>query len=523
MVLPYHAWDAWAFGEWSRLIAEEPRRFFFPDLYALTYQRPFFYVLQGWLWATFGFHEALGRMLALAFAILCAWTTKSMARSLDGGRGTWRWACLLPFAIPDFLTWCAAGTTDVPAAALLAATGAILLGPVRPVPKALLVLVLSTSAALTKPTAIPSLVGLACAAAVSWPGVASPRRRVLAGVVPILSSLGIAGAYFFWLASRLGISVRSAIVGELDGYYADLASRARWSALYVPSWLGPAAGPILAVALLALTISIAFRRPVHAARTAAAVALLALGWRFATAGWGGPGSREFLVSIATLVLVAAAARGTAANRPVSAHALFFLVWAAPPCFVWIAYLGYDARLLSPGWPPLLLLAWIAFEPAAARIAGTRERAFALAAGAVLAAASLRHVDGLDLASARCVARSVIAAPLDTGALRECFAPGFERERHAVASALSQAGRSSIISNDGRLRFFFPGQVAQMYPATCGDLSGYGAFALLTDPGSRRYMAAKGIPADPSVWAACRGPRASLVFQDPAVSVFTLSP
>lgn len=480
-------------------------------------------MLQGWLWAVFGFHEALGRALALAFAALCAWAIAGIARSIDGERGTWRWACLLPFAIPDFLTWCAAGTTDVPAAALLAATGAVLLGHGRPVPRALLVLLLSASAALTKPTAIPSLVGLACAAAASWPGIASTRRRFLEGVLPILSGLGVAGAYFAWLASRLGIPVRSAIVGELDGYYADLASRARWSALYVPSWLGPAASPLVAAAVLALVMALTLRRPVRLTRCLAAVAVLVLGGRLASAGSGAFGSRGLLVSIAILVLAAAAAHGTAVARPEGAHAFFFLLWAAPPCLVWIAYLGYDSRLLSPAWPPLLLLAWIAFEPAAAGIAGPRKEACALAASVLLAAASLRHIDGLDLASARCAVRSAFAGPLDSGAVRECFVPGFERERHAVAAALSAAGRSSIISNDGRLRFFFPGRVAQMYPATCGDLSGYGAFALLTDPGSRRYMAAKGISSDSSVWAACREPRARLVFQDHAVSVFTLSP
>src|ERR1700704_202648 len=58
VVVPYHHWDELAYGEWSRLIAASGG-FRFPSITPQTYQRPLFYVAQGWLWRLLGEHEVL--------------------------------------------------------------------------------------------------------------------------------------------------------------------------------------------------------------------------------------------------------------------------------------------------------------------------------------------------------------------------------------------------------------------------------------------------------------------------------
>jgi len=67
VVIPIHAQDALAFGEWSRLISEDwhVRQ---AAATAQGYGRPLFYVIQGWLWGAFGFSETVGRLLSGLFS-----------------------------------------------------------------------------------------------------------------------------------------------------------------------------------------------------------------------------------------------------------------------------------------------------------------------------------------------------------------------------------------------------------------------------------------------------------------------
>ena len=398
-------WDAFAFGEWSRLIAADPSRFFFPSVSALMYQRPVFYVLQGWLWAAFGFHEFLGRGLALAFAALLACSLARIARALDPGSPAVRFAWLLPFAIPDFLGSCAAGTTDVPAAAFVAATAARLLAPGQARLRAPMLVLLSFCAALTKPTAIPALLGLAVAAFLFWPVELPPSR--LRRLAPIILGLLFAGGYFAWLAGRLGSSVRSVLVGELEGYYSTIAAEARWPALVQPTWLGPAAGALLLAATLWLALALRPRRPpvpVSLCLAAAAVLVaLPAAARWARSGGARPASA--LVTLAVLALVTAAARDASPTPPERRRTLFLAAWALPPFGVWIAALAYDSRLLSPAWPPLLLLIWTATSAHAAGLSGSRWRWPALLAALGVVGLAARQLDGLDARSAACAARS----------------------------------------------------------------------------------------------------------------------
>jgi 4-amino-4-deoxy-L-arabinose transferase-like glycosyltransferase len=78
VTVPFHSGDALAYGEWSRLIAME-WSIRFPAITDQTYHRPFFYVVQGVLWGVFGFHEWIGRLLALSFTVLLVAATAWLA------------------------------------------------------------------------------------------------------------------------------------------------------------------------------------------------------------------------------------------------------------------------------------------------------------------------------------------------------------------------------------------------------------------------------------------------------------
>ncbi|HXG76421.1 MAG TPA: hypothetical protein VNJ53_07625, partial [Gaiellaceae bacterium] len=123
LVMPYRAWDSLAFGAWSRSIGEGNGLWEHAD--ALKLQRPLFYVAQGLAWRVSD-AEWIGRLVSLAFAVLLAaavvWLARRLAPDADVRR------LLAPLALAALLgsselaTHAASGMTDVPVAALVAAT-----------------------------------------------------------------------------------------------------------------------------------------------------------------------------------------------------------------------------------------------------------------------------------------------------------------------------------------------------------------------------------------------------------------
>jgi hypothetical protein len=87
VVIPIHAQDALTFGEWSRLISEH-WRLHYDAATPQEYGRPLFYVLQGWTWGVFGFHEPLGRILSGLFSVLLLGSLAWLLRRREFYRGT---------------------------------------------------------------------------------------------------------------------------------------------------------------------------------------------------------------------------------------------------------------------------------------------------------------------------------------------------------------------------------------------------------------------------------------------------
>lgn len=74
----FHDTDSMVFSEWSRLIYEHAG-FHYPSLGAQDYQRPGYYVLQGYTWVVLGGWWGWGRLLSLAFTALFVLTVALLA------------------------------------------------------------------------------------------------------------------------------------------------------------------------------------------------------------------------------------------------------------------------------------------------------------------------------------------------------------------------------------------------------------------------------------------------------------
>ena len=117
--LPYHQWDSFGFGEWSRAIAERGKYdpiFFGP----LSAARPVFYEFQGVIWRVTGISFTAGRLLSLAFALLLIGAMFRLQFAVRGSRLEAGLAVALLLSIPTFAQQSLSGQTDVPAAAMVA-------------------------------------------------------------------------------------------------------------------------------------------------------------------------------------------------------------------------------------------------------------------------------------------------------------------------------------------------------------------------------------------------------------------
>ncbi len=508
--MPYRFWDSLAFGSWSRSIAETGDLWANAD--ALKVSRPLFYVSQGLLWRVAD-EEWLGRTLSAAFGavlVICVWF---LARRLTGERSS---KALLPplaaltlLSSSVFATFVAAGMTDVPVAAATAAT-ALVLWSRLPVRLAVPLTAIATCATiLAKPSGLLALVGLAAA---GW--VLSGR-----GSVPGICGLGLgvaAGiAYDAWQASRLDVSLAALLRAGNDDFWLARGDAARLDALAGAAWLGQGARLLLVLGLASGIARAIGGGPRLALRVSTA---LALAWSvggplLADGSLGYPFDGSVLGVVGWLGIAAAL---VAASFVVEDDAVprrtyvALLVWLAPVAILWAWQRPDETRLLAPAWPPLALLAAAALTCASLALLRNRPAAAVVpvAALAVVAVASVVTVDGLG--------RSGWRDLLDLGpsgwsdrAEMENFAYGpFSYELNLARENVSDADR--IVSSDGRLTYFFPGQVEVRYARACSELDGARFFSFLSAGESLEFAELERQPTDPLAWIQCADPPVELV-------------
>ena len=181
--------------------------------------------------------DSSGRILSLLFSMLLAGALVWLVREeRDWGIFAGLLAMLALLATPVFAFQMVAGLTDVPVAAFIALTGALVWGR-RPTPaRAVAAAGAAALAMLTKPSALLALVGLALAQLLvseSW------RGRLLYRIAPICAGLAAGLAYDLTQARYVHQGLRTFLqAGVNTDYYRALADEARRYAIFDGNWFG---------------------------------------------------------------------------------------------------------------------------------------------------------------------------------------------------------------------------------------------------------------------------------------------
>jgi hypothetical protein len=523
--MPYGIWDAMAYGSWSRMIADHWPHLRFAEASALDYQRPFFYFLQGTAWAIFGFHQAVGRLINLAFSVLLAAALGYLGLHSPRKHGVLCGALavgLLVIASP-FEQYIVSGLTDIPVAAMLATTAAVLyarrLGWAQ-LPVLALVACLTQ---LTKPSAVISL-GSLVAATMIGPRTDFRRRALLAGAI---STGTVAALVYDEIQARfVHMSLKTFLTTGTDGYYVALAKQVRTDTLLGTGWLGNDLRILMVFAMGYAVMRVAglAHRP---SVVAALVSALCWSWiappHGNVAGGLVPGttSRAQVIGVAVLaasLLFALRAPDDAVPSRLDLGRL--LVWLLPSLGVWMVYAVYDTRLLSPAWPPLLLLMARALLPACVGARGLHRWAAAIPAAGLLLLAVLatEQLNGFGSAGWR----EFQSGLGDTTAMRAlAYGSDFNTELETLRQQVRPG--DTIATVDGRLPFVYPGQIKSSAPQTCGALKATGAtLFVLLESDAERFR--HGVRAESAYWERCRHPALTLIGERPsAFAIFAIGP
>ena len=458
VVLPFRYWDSLAFGSWPRSIAEGHGLWDNASAFALS--RPVVYVPEGLAWRFIDDGDWVGRVYSLVFSaalVAAVWLlagrlpkrpdARLVTRSLSVG-------ILLGSAV--FTGLVAASMTDIPVAAGSAATALVLW---RPPTRWLLpvVAVLCAATVLSKSTGLLALAGIALAVTIL------NGRRSVPGLVAMASGIALALSYDAWQASRIGRSLTDFLSAGNEQYWLDRGAAARWDALARAEWLGPSIRLVIVYGLLHGLARAVGARPRVALAVAAvgAVTWSVVGPLAADGGTFYPFDGSVLGLVAWLVLAAAigSAPFLALDDPIDRRVhVALLVWLAPTTVVWAYARADEVRHLAPVWAPLVLLSAAALASVSVALARLRPAAFVVPALAVLllAVTTAPSIDGLGSSGWRGL--------LDLGwsgwtdrAQTENYAWGpFSYVVNLTRENVT--GSQRIVTSDGRLQYFFPGQV-----------------------------------------------------------------
>ena len=521
IALPYGDWDAMSYGTWSRLIGLHWMHLRFAGVIAVQYQRPLFYVLQGELWAAFGFHQWIGRLLSYLFScVLVASTAWLAAQTVRVER---RFAAVLAVVVvlitEPFEHYVAAGLTDIPVAAMVALTGAVLVTPRLGRAWLPFVGLAATLSVLTKPSALPALAGLGLAILI---GPRADLRRRAFALVALAAGTGIGLAYDAVQAGYLHMGLRAFLTsGVTDApYYENLASALRRTTLLDGSWLGADLRLFLAFAVLYALARLA--RLAHRPAVAVALPVAAVwswlgphlagahGVRVGILGTGGWLEQGSLIVLALSLLFAL--RAPAAAVPGRTTLARGLVWASLTFISWAWKGVYDTRLLAPAWPALALLIVWSLLPA---FAGARAsgRALVLAptvAALVLCAYAAYDINGLGAPGWKSLTAGGFSGLTNGTRLRDLGLGGdFAAEMDALVPQVRP--HDVIATDDAKLLFFYLSQVEIIAPEHCSQLAGTRLFVLLE---SDEEHALYGNRADSAFWDACTNPHLTKIAERP---------
>jgi hypothetical protein len=498
VTLPYHQWDSFGFGDWSRAIAQHGTIDPF-SAGAQSAARPVFYELQGLLWSVTGISFAAGRLLSLAFAVLFVGSVGWLQRGLTRDPLEVALAVACALAIPVFSAQSLSGQTDVPAAAMVALVAALALRSSRGAVGQGALVAAAVAAVLTKQTVLIALVPFAA--------VLFAARLRAAGAV-LAAGLGLGLAYDLEMAHRFHTDLSTFLREGSGGIWAQLADQTRHDAVLRADVLGAGLRLPLIFGLVYAIVRLA--RVPH--RLAVGLGLaVGLVWSIAgplaagvpNGAFAHPEDGFTLVGFAVILGASSLLPADAAPRPRTLA--FALALGVPPLGVWVAAGTYTDRLAAGAWPGLAVLI------ACVIAAGIRGLArggvlMALAPAAVIAMAvwmSLASLDGLH-GSMWTEYRSLGWSGLgDKARTMHVVLPALQS---TLATAESQLAGGRLVTGDPMIPWFLPGVVDTKTPATCRDVVGYRVFVLLTGDESIAEARDAGRLATPEQWAQCSSPK-----------------
>jgi hypothetical protein len=510
-VVPYRFWDSLAFGAWSRSIAKTG------DVWAgtepLNVSRPLFYVPQGLLWRFVTEDEWVGRLLSACFAAVLVAALWQLAREIAPERPARDFAPtlavlgLLTSAV--FAAYVAAGMTDVPVAAASAATAAVLWSDLAP--RALVPLATLGAAAtiLAKPSGLLALAGLVLAT------VVLRGRAAIVGLAGAAIGVGLALLYDAWQAARFDVDLADLLRAGNDDFWLERGAAARFDAVVGAAWIGEGARLLVVYGLAhAVARAVGASARVSLAVGAGVAILWSIGGPLAADGsLGYPLDGSVVGLVAWVMLVAALVAATFLARvdPTPRRTyLALLGWLAPVALIWATQRPDEPRLLAPAWPAFALLAGAALTSASIALLSYRPVVALLpaAAVAVIALANVVSVDGLGREGWRPLLDLGPAGWRDRAQM-ENFAYGpFSYQLNLARENVRSGDR--IVSSDGRLKFFFPGQVEVSYARTCSELDRSRFFSFLSSGESLEFAQLQQQPTNPLGWVQCSSPTVRLV-------------
>jgi hypothetical protein len=506
LAVPYHDWDSFAFGGWSRAIADGGS---LDPLSAgeLGSARPLFYLLQGGVWAVTGISFSAGRLLSLVFSaglIACIWL---LARTVALRRLDTALAVVALVAIPALSEEAVAGKSDVPAAVAVALVAALAWRdrPGRSYP--VLVGAAALLAVLAKPTVLLPLAAFACFLFLRY-----RRRQPAVPRLPIAvaAGLGAGVVYELVMALRFHTGLLAYLrTGTTDGLWAQRAASQRWDALLRADVLGAGLRLPLTFGLLYAAGRVIGAR--H--RSASLVALpLAVVWSvagpFAAHVPHGPfqTAENGFTLVGFAAILAAVAAAPESDAPRRGALAAGLVLGVPPLAVWDYATPYTERLAATAWPGAVLL--IALVLACA-VRGLRRLgpSPALAPLPVLGVAvwmSLGVLDGLHGYQWVELRSLGVAGLSDRQRTLNIVLPQVQSALAAAEPVLGRRG--TLVTSDPRFAFFLPGRVATRIPIRCSELAGSKALILDTSDESETLAREQGGLVTPEEWQRCTAPK-----------------
>ncbi len=394
-VLPYRYWDSLAFGAWSRAIAETGS--IWANAGILDLSRPLFYIPQGLAWRILGDDEWIGRLLSASYSaalVAAVWALAGMLTADKAGK-----MLMPPLALGVLLSSAvfaglvAAGMTDVPVAAAVAATGAVLLSTRLGRAYMPLVALCAAATVLAKASGLLALAGLA-------PAFLLLRGRLaVAGIAGLAAGTAIGLTYDAWQASRLDVALVDLLRAGNEGFWLERGIAARWDAVGRAEWLGEGVRLIVLFGLVHGLSRVAGARPRVALAVAGATAIV---WSVAgpavadgEAPYPFEGSAVGIVAWLCLAAAMVAAPFVAAHDPIERRTYAaLLVWLAPTALAWVWQRADEARHLAPAWPAFVLLSAAALCSLSLALARFRP-ATALLPASVIAVVALANLPSID--------------------------------------------------------------------------------------------------------------------------------